>query len=400
MRKYDDWIEAYMEYTERSEPPELYRKWVGISVAAAVLQRKCYLEWGPALTFYPNMYIVLVGPSGKCRKGTAMGVGKDLLDEVGVDMAAEAITREALIRELANTTDQVMREEGEMLMHSSLTIYSQELTVFLGYNNQKMLMDLTDWYDCRDNWTYRTKNMGTDEITGVWVNLIGATTPRLIRSSLPVDAVGGGLASRMIFVYEEDKGQSIPAPFGVDGYEDMRKDLIYDLEQMYSMNGQFKVTDSFLEEYVPWYKYQDKNEAIAKPEFMGYNQRRPNHLLKLCIILSATRREDRVITDEHFNDALTLLKRTEKKMPRTFSGHGESDESDVMARIMAYIARSEKTSKSELMTRFHSDIGSQQKLDEVIESLKVMGFVDVGEKPGTNERTLYYQEDHEFSEMF
>jgi len=52
------------------------------------------------------------------------------------------------------------------------------------------------------------------------------------------------------------------------------------------------------------------------------------------------------------------------------------------------------------MTRFHSDIGSQQKLDEVIESLKVMGFVDVGEKPGTNERTLYYQEDHEFSQMF
>jgi len=114
------------------------------------------------------MYIVLVGPSGKCRKGTAMGFGMKFLREMGIKMAAESTTREALCRDLKQSNDtKVDISTGDLQLHSSLTIYSQELTVFLGYNNQALMSDLTDWYDCRDAWTYRTKNQGTDDIVGV-----------------------------------------------------------------------------------------------------------------------------------------------------------------------------------------------------------------------------------------
>jgi len=172
-RKVPDWIDGFLRCTENTEPSRAYRLWTAVASIASVLQRKCRLDWG-TLTFYPNMYVVLVGPPA-ARKGTAMSLAKPLLDELQIKMAAEAITREALIRELKNSTDTLITEGGKMYFHSSLTIWSQELTVFLGYQNHQLMSDLTDWYDCRNQWIYRTKNSGTDEIIGslrylVWRN--------------------------------------------------------------------------------------------------------------------------------------------------------------------------------------------------------------------------------------
>ena len=99
----DDWIEGYLKYTNNTEPPDSFREWVAVSVVASCLRRKCVLNWG-SLIVYPNMYIVLVAPSGKARKGTAMRPGLKMLQEQGIKLAAEAITREALIRELNEST--------------------------------------------------------------------------------------------------------------------------------------------------------------------------------------------------------------------------------------------------------------------------------------------------------
>lgn len=392
-RRLEDWITSYMQFTENSEPPVLYRKWVAISVVAAALQRKCYLKWG-TLTFYPNMYVVLVGPSGKCRKGTAMGTGAGLLRDLGVNMAAEAITREALIQELNNSgeTDPDFMTT-EINMHASLTIFSQELTVFLGYNNQALMSDLTDWYDCRDRWTYRTKNMGTDDITGVWVNLIGATTPELIQSALPRDAIGGGLSSRIIFVYEDRKGKVVPFPFEPEfsDSEDPREDLLADLEDIHSMRGQFKPTDDFItKKWTPWYKHQEENPPFrGDPNFAGYIHRRPNHLLKLSIILSASSRQDKLVTVDIFDRALNILRETEKNMPRTFSGVGASRTSEVMARIMQYIAAERETTYEDVLSQFRYDVEDARQLETFIETFKKMGFCKVITAEGGVQRIKY-----------
>jgi hypothetical protein len=372
-RKLDDWIESYLKYTFNSEPPESYKTWVSISVIASVLQRKCSLPWGD-ITFYPNMYIVLVGPSGRCRKGTAMGPGYKMLSDIGIKMAAESITREALIRELRQTTStDVDPATGKIELHSSLTIYSQELTVFLGYSNMALMSDLTDWYDCRSRWTYRTKNMGTDEIIGVWVNLIGATTPELVQSTLPRDAIGGGLTSRIIFVYEDKKGKIVPAPFLTKREESLRDDLVADLERIAGLRGEFRITTEFLDKYVDWYTAQSNNNDFKDLRFGGYAERRPAHLLKLSIILSASCRDDMIIDDKIFDRALSLIERTEKKMPLTFSGVGKSETSDVLSRVMAYVGAEGKTSFKELLIAFYYD-ADKETLTRIVGTLTAMGF--------------------------
>ena len=90
-RYYNDFLSAYLAYTNNTEPPTSYHTWTALSMIAAALQRRVYIKWGYE-TIYPNMYIVLVGPSGKCRKGTAMNVGKDLLkDLAGISVASDQI---------------------------------------------------------------------------------------------------------------------------------------------------------------------------------------------------------------------------------------------------------------------------------------------------------------------
>lgn len=375
-RQLADWLEAYMEYVEDSEPPLLFKRWAGISTIASALQRKCWIEWGH-LTFYPNMYIILVAQSGKCRKGTAMAPAYDLLENLNIPMAAESITREALIRELKNSTSsEIDITTGTMRIHASLTVFSPELTVFLGYNNLALMTDLTDWYDCRKTWTYRTKNMGTDEIKNIWVNLIGATTPEMVQTGLPRDAIGGGLTSRMVFVFEDRKYKQCPLPFLSEQALAMKPRLMNDLEEIKMMRGQFKMTEDFLDRWADWYPTSDRSANLDEAHFAGYIERRPTHIMKLCMILNASRTDSMVIDCIDFDRALKILTDTEVKMGRTFMGVGKNLTADVTQRVIGKLAAEGQCTLSDLMKTFYHD-ADLETMKAVLAAIESMGFCSI-----------------------
>lgn len=374
-RKLKDWIDSYLIYTDNTEPPLNYKRWVAMSVIAGALQRKCRLEWG-SLTFYPNLYVVLVGPPGKARKGTAMGPGKAMLEELPIQLSAEATTREALIRTVANSEQSVvnpvsMKEE----LHSSLTVFSPELTVFLGHQEYQMMSDLTDWFDCANNWRYNTKHKGVDDIKGVWVNLLGATTPDLIKTALPMDAIGGGLTSRIIFVYEPNKGKIVAVPFLTDEEKELRVKLIEDLKEINKLQGAFKVTKKFIDRWVDWYHLQAEQKPFEDPRFSGYIERRPLHLMKIAMICSASRTDSMIIDYEDFDRGLGFLEATERKMPRTFSGIGKNNNSDTMASLMAEIANKKDTTAGDLLRLYYYDV-DQYTFESMLKTLAAMNYID------------------------
>lgn len=375
-RKLEDWLETYTKYCcEISEPPLSFHRWCGISLIAAALQRKCKVEWGP-LTFYPNMYIVIVSPSGRARKGTAVSFYTSFAEELSIKMAAEAITREALIQALNRARNTELGELGVMETHSSLTIISPELTVFLGYNNHQLMSDLTDWYDCRNKWTYRTKTSSSDEIYGVWVNLFGATTPELIRTTLPLDAIGGGLTSRIIFVYEENKGRICPAPFLTPANTNTRADLLHDLEQIHMLRGNFKASKDFLENWIEWYSTDAQVYPFVDPKFGGYSERRPNHLMKLSMIISAARRDTKELRGEDFLTAKQFLLDVEQKMPNVFAGMGRLENADVVHNVLHEIIKSDSISYTELLRKFYRD-ADDLKMQNILQTLQASGFISI-----------------------
>lgn len=386
-RNVPDWIEGYLAYTEDSEPPKLFKEWCAVSVIAAALQRKCRLEWGTTV-FYPNLYIVLTAPAGKARKGTAMAPARKFIDRIGIPLAAEAVTREALIRTLKESESVVSTENG-IIVHSSLTVFSPELTVFLGYNNTQLMSDLTDWFDCSEKWVYRTKTAGTDDISGVFINLLGATTPDLIRSTLPLDAIGGGLTSRMIFVFEEKKGKIVPFPFVSEETRKLETKLYYDIECINMLQGQFKFTKEFLSRWGDWYTAQEGKNPFGvnyNKAFDGYIERRPTQVLKLSMVMNASRTDEMVLDEPDLVRAIDLLERTEKKMPRAFGGIGMSQNAQLTYAISELIARSPNGVTISDIMRAHTFNGTTSDISDALDILVQSKMIRIDQ---TNNGPLY-----------
>ncbi len=374
-RELDDWLSGYMAFTEQTEPPVLYRKWVAISTVAACLQRKCYVQWHKII--YPNQYIVLVGSSGKCRKTEAMYPSEAMLKKLGIKMTANSVTREALVRQLKDSKTLALNAEDQLMaQHCSLTVFSKELTVFLGHNNPDLMAWLVDWYDCDDDWTYETKNKGTDHVRGVYVNLIGATTPRLIQSAMPKDAIGGGLTSRIMFVFEAQKGKRVHYPIPSQATKELGGRVLNDLERIYALQGQFKLSEGFMEFWGPWYDKNEDQPPFTDESLDGYLSRRPTHLFKISMALSACRSDEMVIRRKDSERALALMVDTERKMQHTFRGMGKSKYADVLVAIQVVLAKAGKMDVAELLDRFSSDVMKKELL-EILYTLEAMKKVKI-----------------------
>lgn len=374
-----DWLNGYIEFTEETEPPLSYHTWTALSVITGALQRRTYFKWGHS-KIYPNMYVILIGPSGQTRKGEALNIGRSFVDTLGIPTVSQSIIREALVRSLGNSLSSFQDPDtGLMEWHCSAMCISDELSVFLGQKHVKFLADLTDWYDSRDVWTYETKHQGTDRLMGVCLNLLGATAPDWLPSILPQEAVGGGWTSRTIFVVEEYKGKVVSNPniIGID--EKLREDLDADLEQIHLLTGEIKFDEHALDSYIKWYEKQERGIKkgvfpVPDPRFAGYTARRATHVKKVCMALSASRGDDMIVTLEDFDRGVAILEATEKKMSRAFGGLGKAKLADVTNAVLNYIMARKEVKRSEVLRRFRGDVDSWslEQIEKVLEQMKVV----------------------------
>ncbi len=386
-RLLNDWLSGYIEFGENTEPPLSYHTWVGLSILSSSLQRKVYMHWSHS-KIYPNQYIVLVGPSGTARKGDAMGLGRPFMEHIGLPIASQSITREALIRVMGEGMTSYLDRDGKLRYQAPITIVSAELTVFVGQKNLKLLGDLTDLYDSQDSWTYETKhgyegkkgsNQTKDSISGVCVNILGATAPDWIPTILPKEAVGGGWTSRVIFVVERGKGKIIANPNLTPPDEVLRDKLNKDLEQIHLITGEYLFDDEALDLYVHWYNNQEQKAKkgifpITDGRFGGYLARRATHIKKVGMCLSASRGEDLLINARDFRRALNLLELAESKMAMAFKGMGISDIAEVTDKFLTYMIARQECKRSEVVRYMYGDIDSWtlEKVEKLLMQMKVL----------------------------
>jgi hypothetical protein len=379
-----DWFDGFMLLTENSEPPVLYRKWTAISAIAAALQRKVKVELGISLTVYPNFYIVLVGPSAT-GKGTAMKYGSDIINQIpAIRLSAQATSLQALIRRMkeTNLTD-IDMETGKQMFHSSMTIFSNEFTVFLGYHNRELISSMCDWYDCHDRWIYDTIKRDKEEIIGVWVNLLAGTTPDNVQSSLPTEAIGGGLTSRIIFVNEEKKNKLVIFTTATKEEIKLQQMLVHDLEQISLMGGCFRYTEDAMSFYADWCYKAEENPPFHDKKFDGYCGRRRHHLISLAMVCSASRSAGLVIDRDDFNRAAMLLAEVEVKMGTVFRGIGRSDISSLINDAIVYFEHSITPDVPLYMfaRRFEGD-ADKFTVDRVLATLESAKQIKLIRKPG------------------
>jgi len=340
-RHFNNWLQAYLEYSSHSEAPKHMHFWTGVSTIAGALRRRVWLDMA-YFRWHPNFYIILVAPPGIVSKSTTAGIGMQLLKKVpDIKFGPDVVTWQALVGAFAEST-MTFSYQGEYHEMSALTIESSEFGNLLNPQDKEMVDLLVSLWDGKPGaFEKRTKGSGTDLVVNPWINLIACTTPAWIAGNFPEYMIGGGFTSRCVFVYAEKKAKYVAYP-GMHVPKNLAQQasmLIDDLIEISNMAGEYQLTPAAYKWGEAWYTkhYSEKNLDLDDDRFGGYLARKQTHIHKLAMILAAAEGHRLIITDEHLATANTMVSDLEPDMQFVFSKIGKTEDSLYIERLIWYV---------------------------------------------------------------
>lgn len=356
-RHFANWIEAYVKYAAVTEAPKRMHFWCGIAAIAGTLRRRCWIDL-KRYQIYPNFYIVLVAPPGVIAKSTTIDVAMRILRQVpGVKFGPDVITWPALVTAFAAASES-FEYLGEWIPMSAITLEASELGSLLNPQDREMVSLYITLWDGRKRFDKVTKTSGSDTVEAPWINMAAATTPHWIADNMPVATIGGGLTSRIIFVYGDRKERFVA--FVDEFVEDtdleteaaLLQDLIHistELVGPFTINEEARAWER--RRYETFWKInvaEMNNQTLE-----GYAARKQTHILKTAMVLCAARSDSRIIQVEDLQLATQMLDDLEPDMQKVFSNIGRTDDSMQAERFIEYVRKKGTVSYEEAYRMIH-----------------------------------------------
>lgn len=394
-RIYSNWLKAYVHHTRHSESPDAFHFWTAVATVAGALERKVWID---ELHFQwtPNFYIILVGPPGVAAKSTSIRAGLSLLEKVpGVLLGPSSTTWQALAEALKNAEKGIHIEglpDPEIM--SCLTIGVSELGTFLRPDDQEFIDLLTAMWDGQKE-TYRrqTKTQGDTTVHNPWLNIIGCTTPAWLKANFPDVLIGGGLTSRMVFVFADEKRNLVAYPSQMvpaTQYHQEKEHLLQDLLSISELCGEYSLSAEALRWGEEWYRLHwtsARNNHMASERFAGYYARKQTHLHKLAMVVAAAKRNDLTIEKEDLIEANAIITDLELHMQQVFSSIGVSQAAQISGEILNLIKNNKKISLQDLW-KLCFNTTAQKDFAEGVKAAVDAGYVKVEKgKPGPGNQT-------------
>ncbi len=362
-------LEAYCKYAEHTEVPATFALWSGIATVSAALGRDCFVDFG-FFTVYPNTYVVLVAKSAKCRKSTSVQMALFFMQRVKpkIKILSQKMTTEALISALSGMN---AGEDNVITLDAVGAIVADELITFVDRNafQSGMVTALTKLYDCTD-YEYETKSRGKEVVHNPCLSIHGGCTLHGIKEAIPQAAIGGGFTSRVIFVYLEERDRDVFWPKMTPENKQREEMLIHDLGEVAKMRGGFAFsTGAFKILEGEYSKFNENSKLFEIPALSGYAGRRHTNLLKVCMIVSASRRDSRIISDQDVGTAIQAMEVVEGDMPKVLSVISREFVGDVAEQTLQLIMR-RGTIGRPMLVKLMSDYLSSRQLDIILETLE------------------------------
>jgi hypothetical protein len=365
------WIRDYVEWTRQTEPPTVFHFFVAATVIGSTLGRNVFFDKG-AYSVFPNLCVMIIAPSGKCRKTSCCTMGtKVFVKSGGTLTGGDKPTPEALIEALTGTTSAVG------------LIYAPELAVFLGKQKYQegMIPLLTALFDCPDEWTSKTIGHGDKTLMNVALSAIMCSTMDWLQTGIPKDAFGGGFMSRFLFVVQEDTDRTFPLPPARN--KDVGKTLSSRLTKLRNHKGQFVMSRSAEQWYDGWYRSRPRQHG--EKQFAGYYERKPDHLLRLAMILHVAEAEDFVLEAKDLHRSLRILDWLEEWLPGTFEEMTSTASGEDQQRILRQLKSAGGAMEHSVLLRRNS---SKMNAEQFKRSMSTLREAQLVEWDGTT-RTYY-----------
>lgn len=385
-RYIDDWIQEYIEYTAFSEAPTSFHFWTAVSVIAGALRRRVWIDQR-YFQWTPNFYIFFVAPPGIVSKSTTADIGMRILRQVkGINFGAESLTWQALVRDMAAASENVVMEDGLVYPMSCITVAISELGTFYNPDDREQTDMLVNLWDSRKGPFERsTKTQGKDLIENPWLNLIGCTTPAWISKNVPEYMIGGGLHSRSIFVYADKKRQYtayINRKLDLETERAFSNRLLHDLRIISTIKGEYKITEEAMDWGEIWYRNHWENGLSnipdANPErYGGYIARKQTHIHKLAMVLTAARTNARTIDLTTLQKAEQIISTIERDMGKVFGNIGLTDSARLIRELIAYVRALKAAPKSQLWRLLMHQMGREQVFNDCLQAAMSARYIGV-----------------------
>lgn len=378
-RACDNWLTSFGDWAvPRCESPHSFIFWGGLFTLASAVRRQVLItkEYLGGWDCYPHMYAMMVGPAGKVRKTTSANFGSELLEGInflvkGPQIVSQASLFTRLVDSPDNTLYMVAEEFSDLLLKDKAG---------------DMYQFLTSIFDGRKSLESSTVSRGIELANKPCINMFAATTPEWMQAYMPEAVIGGGFASRVVFLYEDQVSKRRMYYKNVinrEAMNELQKKLAADLTHIAeNIHGEFRITEHAMDYMEEWYGANADGPKGHGSKLSGYFQRKPTHIHKVAMLLRIAQSDELVLDVPDFESAITIVEQTETRLAQVFAGVGKNPYSLDSKVILRFVRESRVALRSELMKHFES-VAPPKMLLELIDAL-VMSKQVIAEPSGSD----------------
>lgn len=289
----DSILHHWIDSLSITELPVSFVVFSGLSALGAMLKRNIFVDqerW----EVYPNLSLLLVGPSG---------IGKDIT----INHVRKLITKLGVLPVLGGTTMEYIKSElFELGDPAAGFLPAAELTAFLGGKDyqKSMVQEITDLLSTGDSIDISLRSTGKRVIHRPTITMMAGSTKEWLHRAMPEGSLDGGLFPRFLILCEEYNSKFIPWV----KYSNMKCETSFAAiagEQFVSgismILSRFATPVEFLplseaqEVYANWYhnRFRFFSKAVAP-----YANRSRDQVLRLALIMAASRHHNYIDAED------------------------------------------------------------------------------------------------------
>jgi len=359
-------LRSYISFcADLTDAPHIFHLGVGLGILGAAIGNNVSIPSYGGLDIYPNLWLVLIAPSGFMRKSTALYQGKRLLRySVAKAILADDFTPEKLASILQDNA-------AGLLVVSEFT---RLLDMLNRDYNAGLRQMLTELYDSPDKWVIERRKEKKRCIENAAISLLGATTLDWLEERVKARDLRGGFLARFLFLPAIERGpRVIGNPHVNIAIRESLKDHLWHVAELEGTADYSLVWG----DYVDWlYGYEKKVEQSTMPkELIGVYSRAGTTTLKLALLFQASLRPQIEITSEAMEMAQAFLTYIHDETRRVTSTFRDSwFEKQMQKAMQCIVERGGRTTRKDLYRGMSIE---SRKLDSVIKTLVEQGRIEV-----------------------
>lgn len=366
-----NFLKLYLHAAGISNVPREYHFWCALSLLAALVGDRVWLEKIRNKPLAPNLFVMLVGNSGS-GKGVAIDNAVWFMPKLPhLGFFRGMVTAPRLVDYMGS------RHKGpDGGMHPpcpKVYLCTPELALSLGSGPLADLMVkmLTEMYGGGDYPFQHGTRVGGDVIVkGPCVNWIAGSAREWFLTALTREAIRGGALARMCLI--EPRQQTgdvmITTPAYPDDYDVVCQHLKARCLSLAYTTGEFTMTTNAVEVETRWNSTRQRPD---NPDLEPSWQRQHALMLKIAMVLALAEGGPLVVAKRHVQAAIPLVTEAQRPTANLIALSNAGYEMRHYYHVRDTIERARRIQRSVLQRRISSRGVSAQVLDDVLRTLSV-----------------------------